>query len=449
MRTSTRLCCTSTSTWDDCSSLKFLVAFCYCVVAFDLLSVNKWTVFPPVLRSGDVENNISHKFHGGRLGCQSWQSCAADFWAVSSKRTLLTKVLFGRCAANLVRPTSSSWGVAGAFQHGSLDHAQKAANDALKTLPGANLLKAEKTWRVLGGLTDGFVGRFCGGFLGLAGGFWGDRASADFLFSAGGFSGGFFRRILLLYVWPRNHRKHTTSMAAFRKIFHGRLKPRSTVSKFQPTFPEIGIRSICPLFWPRLGTPGAWRPHLWNSASQAQFLDGWARRWMVKENSGRKKNSGRALNQWIAGSSFPCFRSRNFRHGQKHSKEKWTACPPVGLGTTIVRRFDLCFWRTGQKIGKSMERISSFLGSDVSQKWQPTKKDTSLFTIRWAAKLRPKDGWRFLLFLRWSSATKLANVFPWLKKKLREWKTFPPFHTRVSGHGYLLTRKFQSDCFSA
>ena len=47
--------------------------------------------------------------------------------------------------ANLVPPTNSSWGIAGAFQHGSLEHAQKAAKQcprihALKTPPRASLL---------------------------------------------------------------------------------------------------------------------------------------------------------------------------------------------------------------------------------------------------------------------------------------------------------------------
>ena len=40
---------------------------------------------------------------------------------------------------------------------------------------------------------------FYGGFLGLAGGFRGGRAPADFLFSAG----GFFRRIFLFILQPK------------------------------------------------------------------------------------------------------------------------------------------------------------------------------------------------------------------------------------------------------
>ena len=51
-----------------------------------------------------------------------------SFWAASSKRFWLKSCLEG-CAANLVPPTSSGWGVASALQHGSLDHAQKAANE--------------------------------------------------------------------------------------------------------------------------------------------------------------------------------------------------------------------------------------------------------------------------------------------------------------------------------
>ena len=80
---------------------------------------------------------------------------------------------------------------------------------------------------VFGCLTGGFVGRFCGGLLGLADGFRGDRAPADFLFSAGGFSGGFFRRIFLLHFATKiSTAKSTTSMAVFWQIFHHRLNPR-------------------------------------------------------------------------------------------------------------------------------------------------------------------------------------------------------------------------------
>ena len=92
---------------------------------------------------------------------------------------------------------------------------------------------------VLGGLTGGFVGRFCGGFLGLAGGFWGSRGPADFLFSAGGFSSEFFRRIFLLdFATKKNPlqkstEKSTASVEVLWKIFHSRLNPRPAVSKFQ------------------------------------------------------------------------------------------------------------------------------------------------------------------------------------------------------------------------
>ena len=45
----------------DSSSLKFLVAFYSCVVAFAVLSVNKWTAFPPVFCWGGIgmKNNLN------------------------------------------------------------------------------------------------------------------------------------------------------------------------------------------------------------------------------------------------------------------------------------------------------------------------------------------------------------------------------------------------------
>ena len=66
------------------------------------------------------------------------------------------------------------------------------------------------------------------------------------------------------------------------------------------------------------------------------------------------------------------------------------------------------------------------------------KKHTNLFSIRWAEKLRPKDGWHFLLLWEEVQLQNWQTFLPRFKEKLRKWKTFPLFHTRVNGHDYLL-----------
>ena len=119
----------------------------------------------------------------------------------------------------------------------------------------SNTSPSQKTQRVLGGLTGRFVGRFCGGFLGLAGGFRGGRAPADFLFSAGGYSGRFWRIFFCICdqknLPQKSTAKSTASMAVFWQIFHRGLNPRPTVSKFQVQHwnPEIGTRFVCPSFF--------------------------------------------------------------------------------------------------------------------------------------------------------------------------------------------------------
>ena len=116
----------------------------------------------------------------------------------------------------------------------------------------------EKTRRVLGGLTGGFVGRFCGGFLGLAGDFGGSCAGGFFIFGW-----RIFRRIFSVdfsFAFcdqknPPQKSKSTTSMAAFWKIFHSRLKPRPAVSKFQVQHwnPPWNWNQVClPIFLPPL-----------------------------------------------------------------------------------------------------------------------------------------------------------------------------------------------------
>ena len=193
-----------------------------------------------------------------RLCCHSWQSRVADvfccFWAVSSGRP--AKSGLEGCAANLVPPT----GIAGAFQHGSLDHAQKAAKECprvhvLKTPPRARLLNRKKPQRVLGGLTGGFVARFCGRFLGLAGGFKGGHAPAVSCFRLADLLADFFRGFFFCMLQPKESMyKSTTSMAAFWKIFH-RLNPQTgreqiPCSALVPSLKlESGNRFVCPFYF--------------------------------------------------------------------------------------------------------------------------------------------------------------------------------------------------------
>ena len=132
------------------------------------------------------------------------------------------------------------------------DPRQSVPQNGRVHLLGIDKSKASRKKTAFGGLTGGFVGRFCGGFLGMAGGFQGARAPADFLFSAG----GFFRRIFLCLVTTKDTAK------IHRKIrhFHGGLlevgwspgRPWAN-SKFSTgTLHEIGIRFVCPFFKSRL-----------------------------------------------------------------------------------------------------------------------------------------------------------------------------------------------------
>ena len=162
-------------------------------------------------------------------GCQRWQSRVADFfcyfWVVFSERTSLTQsVVWKGAQQTLSIPPAAAEGLQVHFNirastmptaEGSQKVSQNPwSEDASKN----NLSQSKKTRRVLGGLTGGFVGRFCGGFLGLPGGFRGGRVPADFLFSAGGFSGGFF----LLFSATK---KMKSTAKIHRKIhhFHGGL----------------------------------------------------------------------------------------------------------------------------------------------------------------------------------------------------------------------------------
>ena len=164
------------------------------------------------------------RFESHCLGCQKWQSRVADvfcyFWAVFSKRLLTKSVVWKGAQQTLSIPPAAAEGLQVHFNMGASTMPRRQP----KSVPESMLWKClqepsfsiKKTRREPGGLTGGFVGRFCGGFLGLAGGFRGGCAPADFLFSAGGFSGGFFFCILR----PKNPpQKSTTKSTASTAVF--------------------------------------------------------------------------------------------------------------------------------------------------------------------------------------------------------------------------------------
>ena len=157
------------------------------------------------------------------------------FCAVFSKRTLLTKsVVWKGPRQTLSIPPAAAEGLQVHFNMGASTMPRRqprvsqnpCSEDASKSHPS----QLKKARRVLGGLTDGFIGRFCSGLLGLAGGFRRGRAPADFCFRLADFLADFYFATCDQKNPPQ---KSITSMAVFWQIFHRRLNPRLAVSKFQ------------------------------------------------------------------------------------------------------------------------------------------------------------------------------------------------------------------------
>ena len=135
------------------------------------------------------------------------------FWAVLSKQTLLTKSVVWKgaqqpCPSNQQQLRDcrciSTWEPRPCPEGSQRVSQNLCSEDASKSNPS----QTKKTRRVLGGLTGGVVGRFCGGFLGLAGGFRGGCVPADFMFSAGGFPADFFSGFFLYFATKKIHRKN-------------------------------------------------------------------------------------------------------------------------------------------------------------------------------------------------------------------------------------------------
>ena len=117
------------------------------------------------------------------------------FWAVFSKRTLLTKSVVWKgaskpCPSHRQQLKDCRWTMP---RRQPKSVPESCFEDASKSNPS----QSKNSQRVLGGLTGGFVGRFCGGLLGLAGGFWGGRAPTDFCFRLADFPADFFGEFLL------------------------------------------------------------------------------------------------------------------------------------------------------------------------------------------------------------------------------------------------------------
>ena len=115
------------------------------------------------------------------------------------------------------------------------------------------------------------------------------------------------------------------------------------------------------------------------------------------------------------------FVHKTFDMARKHSKEKWTACPPVGVSTTseMVR---FVFLSNGAKSsGRIWKGFPLFFGVAMWAKMDSQKRNKNLFSIRWAEKLRPKmDG---------ISSCSSEQV------QLQNWQTFPPRLKKNSENG--------------
>ena len=200
------------------------------------------------------------------LGCQSWQSRVADlfcyFWVVFSRRTFLTKsVVWKGAQQTLSLPPTAATGLQVRFSLGASTMPRRQPKSVPEfMLSDASTSKppqSKKARRVVGVWRADLLVGFAADFWAWLVDFGGGRASAEFLFSVGGFSGGYFRRFFFLCIlWPNNPlQKSTTSMAAFWKIFHCRLKPRPAVGKFkvQHWYTPWNWNQVClPNFLPRL-----------------------------------------------------------------------------------------------------------------------------------------------------------------------------------------------------
>ena len=172
------------------------------------------------------------------------------FGPFSQNERFWPKVMSGGCAANLVPPTSSSsrdcrcisaWEPRPRPEGSQRVSQNPCSEDASKGKPSQSKKKKKKTGVYLevwhADLLVGFAADFWTWVVDF-GGLCADELMTC-LFSAGGFSGGFFRRIFFCILRPKQHQleksaeKSTTSMAASWRIFHRTLKARPAVSKFQ------------------------------------------------------------------------------------------------------------------------------------------------------------------------------------------------------------------------
>ena len=278
--------------------LRFLGSLCGSCVAHQMLTT--WSCL------GSIKANMDHAIKFGRemssiCGFFTCNATTKLFSKISLRMRLrLAEENLWRCPLGPWTPPSSSWGIADAFQHGSLDHAQKAAKECprihvLKTPPTgskSNPSQSKKPGVYLEVWQADLLVGFAADFLGLVGGFRGGRAPADFLFSAGGFSGGFFRRIFLLHFATKKFHRQNPPLADFSTLDWTPDRPWAN-SKFSTgTLPEIGTRFVCTLFFATSKEfPGAWQLLLWKSQDrQTLSLTGWQdKRLRTRRPEGRQK----------------------------------------------------------------------------------------------------------------------------------------------------------------
>ena len=154
------------------------------------------------------------------LGCQSWQSRVADFLFLLgrfSKRTFLTKsVVWNGAQQTLSLPPAAAEGLQVHFNIGASTMCRKQP----KGVPESMLWCRLQEWAFSIDLTGGFVGRFCSGFLGLAGGFRGAHAGGFFVRGWRIFRRIFSAEFSLVFCDQNNQLQNSTE-----KCFHSRLKP--------------------------------------------------------------------------------------------------------------------------------------------------------------------------------------------------------------------------------
>ena len=121
-----------------------------------------------------------------RVGRVAWRILFGIFWVVFSKRTILLKMLSGRVRSKTCPSHQQqlrdcrcilAWHGASTMP---IRQPKSVPASMLWRRLQAQTFSIDKSQPVLGGLTSGFVGRFSSGLLGLAGGFRGGRAPADF-----------------------------------------------------------------------------------------------------------------------------------------------------------------------------------------------------------------------------------------------------------------------------